>query len=137
MDKPFRRKEPFSFLPEVPRFHLPGPISEGNLNIPGWLHNCSHLIGANLEERFAQLPDPSVAASLTRATYDFFISYRFQEAETYARKVAEELELLQYKVFFAGANPFPVDRDEVLESVWEGGFQPGLRRWSMRLVMAR
>lgn len=72
----------------------------------------THLACPHPEFRFREPPHPSVREAQDRSVNDFFISYRHRESETYARDLANELEALGYRVYFAGAVPQLSSLDE-------------------------
>jgi hypothetical protein len=70
-----------------------------------YMSSFLHLTCPHPEFRFCKPPDPSVRKAQARSVTDFFIAYRHQESEAYARNLANNLNGLDYRVYFAGTLP--------------------------------
>lgn len=74
-----------------------------------WLGEYGPLFSAALVRHFDKPAGQDVHDAVARSTYDFFVSYRQQESEAYAARLADELLKLGYRVYHAGRLSLPTD----------------------------
>ena len=71
-------------------------------NLYFYMGNFLHLLCARLDFQFSIPPPSTVKEAQERSVYDFFISLRHQDSETYALTLANELQEFGYRVYFVG-----------------------------------